>query len=480
MFEFIKILFRGREAVMKERHERAISAIKAGAREDGMKELLALAAKGYSPAEYSLGDLCESGPEGKAVAFEWFARAARRGYARAQYRAAELYFAGAGSNTEEAEAVKWQLAAAEKGVIGAMYIAGEYYRTGRFVKKEHWTANHYYYCAAQAGHELSKKRLDEFWPYGEYREHEDDPPPAYIEYKPFWLEMIAAAAVSGCLPDGSLQLERALMSYEKDLMMMVEMETFEERDTGLKYDRLRRIFEVVFVKAYDAAFAWRLNPMILLAAEKDERLRERWFDDEYLFMPDAAAEKVCGYTFPKIALDLVNGWREKNRDDLTAQGKNFMFAIEFGLTAVIRVAFTMCLREYAPGVEALEQAKIEAANSVKYIEKSKFDPGPPGSTEPYLAESSLRTEKARGKNMIKFVRRELYKKQSDPDHFNSIELYSVPVADTFSFEEAAKVSLSFNRDSDEGRTKHHYDTDSSYYFHKVFPDGSGAKTSRSR
>ena len=82
-------------------------------------------------------------------AARWFAKAARQGYAPAQFNLGTCYDNGQGVPQDSAEAVRWYKLAADQGHVGAQCTMGWCYHKGIGVPQDWNEAAHWYTLAAQ-------------------------------------------------------------------------------------------------------------------------------------------------------------------------------------------------------------------------------------------------------------------------------------------------------------------------------------------
>lgn len=112
----------------------------------------ALAWSGFTAAD-SLAEaeqLLEDGDQ--AAAFEQFERLAIGGDSAAQYRLAQFYGGGAGTEQELEQAVRWYRRAADNGHAGAQFSLGVLYSTGNGVERDDGLAVDWYVNAAKQGY----------------------------------------------------------------------------------------------------------------------------------------------------------------------------------------------------------------------------------------------------------------------------------------------------------------------------------------
>jgi len=152
--------------------------------EVAIKYITMAAQKGYSPAQYLLGTLYQTGQQGVAkdqtAALKWFKLAADQGHKTAKQMFAELSSEGENDSSTDAQAAfdtgfrflkgrdgvsrdyrqaaEWFSKAAEQGHADAQYNLGELYNKGRGVKRDKKIAQKWYKAAAKQGHVKAKYR----------------------------------------------------------------------------------------------------------------------------------------------------------------------------------------------------------------------------------------------------------------------------------------------------------------------------------
>lgn len=88
-----------------------------------------------------------------------YRRAAKRGYALAQYNLGQCYKNGEGVTQDDTQAVYWFRKAADQGTISAQYNLGICYEKGEGVTKDKAQAISWYRMAAERGNAKAKKAL---------------------------------------------------------------------------------------------------------------------------------------------------------------------------------------------------------------------------------------------------------------------------------------------------------------------------------
>ena len=109
---------------------------------------------GYAKAQYALAECYASGDGVKCSCVDaawWYAKAAERGHAEAQYQLGICCIRGYAAKSGAAEAVKWYGKAAAQGHAEAQYTLGRYYAIGRHVRQDWSKAVFWYRKAAEQG-----------------------------------------------------------------------------------------------------------------------------------------------------------------------------------------------------------------------------------------------------------------------------------------------------------------------------------------
>ncbi|HUX78192.1 MAG TPA: tetratricopeptide repeat protein, partial [Alphaproteobacteria bacterium] len=128
----------------------------------GEEWLLKAARQGYAEAQYELGVYYYKGeevPQDKKEGIKWFQKAADQGIAEAQFNLGCAYNNGDGVPQNKREAVKWFQKAAEQGGADAQFNLGCYYDIGDGVPQDKREAEKWYRMAAEQGHENAKTNL---------------------------------------------------------------------------------------------------------------------------------------------------------------------------------------------------------------------------------------------------------------------------------------------------------------------------------
>ena len=116
------------------------------------QEQMALALKGFSIAQQTVGYSYENGLYGQAIdkkeAAKWYRLAAEQGNQYAQFNLALLYKNGEGVTQDYKEAVKWYRLAAEQGNAGAQNNLGHAYFNGRGLTQDYKEAVKWFRLAA--------------------------------------------------------------------------------------------------------------------------------------------------------------------------------------------------------------------------------------------------------------------------------------------------------------------------------------------
>lgn len=123
------------------------------------------AESGDMDAQYIIGIAHMNGvgmPTDYPQALQWFQKAAKQGYAPAQFYSGFLYEFGAkGIQKNEKQAFYWYQKAAKQGIIMAQFRLGLMYQTGKGTKVDKQQANNWLSKAAIQGHDRAVQALRE-------------------------------------------------------------------------------------------------------------------------------------------------------------------------------------------------------------------------------------------------------------------------------------------------------------------------------
>ena len=112
--------------------------------------------------ENDIGTHCALGqgvPQNYALAAQWFEKAAKIGYGKAQYNLGMQYYFGQGVAQNYAQAAEWWQRAAEQNVASAQYNLGNLYYQGFGVKQDFQKAAYWWTKAAELGVAQAKTNL---------------------------------------------------------------------------------------------------------------------------------------------------------------------------------------------------------------------------------------------------------------------------------------------------------------------------------
>lgn len=130
------------------------------------QDWLALAKKGIPDAQYNLGIIYSYADRNLPDAVNWLRRAAKTGYAPAQYQLAEYYALGLGVSKNPAEAKKWYERSANQGLPVAEYYLASVYHFAVGVPHNDERAAKWYRKAAQTGFPGAEVKLGEMYENG--------------------------------------------------------------------------------------------------------------------------------------------------------------------------------------------------------------------------------------------------------------------------------------------------------------------------
>lgn len=125
------------------------------------RELFAVAARaGLMEAQTMVGSLALQDQTGdKAVALDWFTKAAAQGDAAAQSNLGYMYATGTGVDADDVIAASWYRKAAQSGLPRAQAALALFYEKGRGVEADQAEALRWYQTAAQSGLPAAQIRL---------------------------------------------------------------------------------------------------------------------------------------------------------------------------------------------------------------------------------------------------------------------------------------------------------------------------------
>ena len=121
---------------------------------EAVKWVRKAAKQGFARAQYDLGLMYEFGTgveRSNEKAAEWYLKAAEQGYARAQFWLGYMYEYGTGVEQSYEKAAEWVQKAAEQGYADAQYNLGDRYRDGRGVEESFEKAAEWVQKAAEQG-----------------------------------------------------------------------------------------------------------------------------------------------------------------------------------------------------------------------------------------------------------------------------------------------------------------------------------------
>ncbi|MGI9215099.1 MAG: SEL1-like repeat protein, partial [Gammaproteobacteria bacterium] len=106
-------------------------------------------------AMYRLGEIYLNGflcvEQDPIVAYNWFYKAAIRGFSKAMWQLGNMYLAGIGTNISTVKAIDWYKDAAQLGNIQAMLALGYLYKGGYLNTPDYHKSIHWYSKAASMG-----------------------------------------------------------------------------------------------------------------------------------------------------------------------------------------------------------------------------------------------------------------------------------------------------------------------------------------
>ena len=147
---------------------------------EAVKWVQKAAKQGYARAQYKLGDMYYDMYYGDDVeqsyekAAEWYLKAAEQGLARAQWKLGVMYKNGRGVEQSDEEAAEWVLKAAEQGLARAQYKLVSMYRNGTGVEQSDKKATEWVLKAAEQGDARAQYDLGNMYEKGRDVEQSDE------------------------------------------------------------------------------------------------------------------------------------------------------------------------------------------------------------------------------------------------------------------------------------------------------------------
>jgi TPR repeat protein len=150
--------------------------LQAGEQAAAFEQFERLAIGGDSAAQYRLAQFYSGGAgtdQELQQAVKWYQRAADNGHAGAQFSLGVLYSTGKGVERDDGLAVDWYVNAAKQGYIDAQYNLGYMYASGRGVDQDLTRARTWYQLAADQGHARAQINLGAMYASGDGVERDD-------------------------------------------------------------------------------------------------------------------------------------------------------------------------------------------------------------------------------------------------------------------------------------------------------------------
>jgi TPR repeat protein len=152
-----------RHALVWAGQDEAVAAYRRGDFAAALKEFRALAERGNSSAQLSMGWMFYEGrgvPRDDEEAVKWFRKAADQGLAQSQFALGAMFHLGAGVVQDDTEAAKWFRKAADQGVDTAQYELGVSYAEGRGVPQDYVQAYKWFNLAGVRGNNDATRKRD--------------------------------------------------------------------------------------------------------------------------------------------------------------------------------------------------------------------------------------------------------------------------------------------------------------------------------
>jgi TPR repeat protein len=158
-----------------QKHARAKSALSLmQANQRRFEQALSSAVEGNVDSQYKLANMyamgtgTDSDPE---LARKWYQSAAQHGHDKAQYKLARFLYSDVGKASDEPAAFAWFRRSAEQGYAPAQYYVAEMYALGRGVEKDLEQALLWYQKAAEGGYGPAYKGIRQIEILGASEQH---------------------------------------------------------------------------------------------------------------------------------------------------------------------------------------------------------------------------------------------------------------------------------------------------------------------
>lgn len=204
--------------------------------------------------ELSIGELYAEGktvPKNLQTAFDYYAKAAKKGHPKACYKLALLYLEGRGVEKNIDEALHWFATADLNGAAFADFSLAEAYRTGEFIPQNLEQAKRLHEASAKIGVVDSAHRLSYLNETGDH--------PDFVEARK-WAEIAVAGNRRGAMVDlasfleegkgGPKDVRRAAILYERaailqnsNALFKMGMRSLEGNGTPRNYTRALRFLQ---------------------------------------------------------------------------------------------------------------------------------------------------------------------------------------------------------------------------------------------
>jgi hypothetical protein len=326
-----------------------------------------------------LGDLAEFVYDDKEAAAEWYRSAAEQGHAQSQWRIANLYINGIGTEFNPREAIRWYQAAAENGVPEAQFSLAEFYRAGNHVEQDTRTAMHWYQQSSSKGFEPAAMRIQQYWPSGLFQdrrqevEDSDKPRPtlhpqqvAYLlnaddptdccservgdEALSWVYQMIINTAQEHGYIGSELSSVPELQPFEEQLVNFV-CRHFATDTATVCPDEMCAAFNFIFRRGFDLTYQWTKSAG---AIDRTIEVGNPFDDDRVLTLPYDLRPEIDQCGAPGVICRSWLIWWVARSDDFAVKGFTFWDLLYPGLSQTFRIAVAMALKVFgnASGTKA--------------------------------------------------------------------------------------------------------------------------------
>jgi hypothetical protein len=303
-----------------------------------------------------LGEFLEFVANDSIEALYYYQMAAEAGFPHAQWATANLYYTGKGGIKRDNEkAVYWYRQAALNDVKEAQFVMGELCRTGlesASLEKDTNQALSWYKKSEVNGYEPAAIRIKLFFPNGIFQDRKpvtDNKPikePVIVsEISSLQNDIVTCMRSHDFIPQDELPNIPELASYiDKIVTITCSSVNDDMKLRGLNENEMRKLFEFVFLKAYDIAYQWHKSSDGKI--ESELIMSNPFKDNDYLQMPKEILMRAREIKAPQIICDVMFSWWLRNNKDLIAKGIDIWSPLSRALLLTALTAISIALKMF--------------------------------------------------------------------------------------------------------------------------------------